>query len=88
MSAQWPGSILRGGAVDFYKLRPYVDIPHKYMEGVSVVVHAPRGRILKYQYLGVTSPPKTTPVQSRLKRLVADLSLDKHMLSEALRKKV
>ena len=25
---------------------------------------------------------------SRLKRLVADLSLDKHMLSEALRKKV
>ncbi|GMV51756.1 MAG: hypothetical protein AMXMBFR67_32990 [Nitrospira sp.] len=41
----------------------------------------------------LTSLPKTTASQmeeesARLKRLVADRSLDKHMLSEALRKKV
>jgi putative transposase len=45
----------------------------------------------KYAHLGVTELRKLRSLEeenSRLKRLVADLSLDKHMLSEALRKKV
>ena len=45
----------------------------------------------KYAYLGVSELRRLRQVEeenSRLKRLVADLSLDKHMLSEALRKKV
>ena len=45
----------------------------------------------KYAHLGVSERRRLRQVEeenSRLKRLVADLSLDKHMLSEALRKKV
>lgn len=43
----------------------------------------------KYAPLGVSELRRLRQVEeenSRLKRLVADLSLDKHMLSEALRK--
>lgn len=45
----------------------------------------------KYAHLGVRNRRSSLTVEeenSRLKRLVADLSLDKHMLAEALRKKV
>lgn len=45
----------------------------------------------KYAHLGVTELRRLRQLEeenSRLKRLVADLSLDKHMLSEALRKEV
>jgi putative transposase len=45
----------------------------------------------KYAHLGVSELRRLRQMEeenSRLKRLVADLSLDKHMLSEALRKKV
>ena len=45
----------------------------------------------KSAHLGVTELRRLGQLEdenSRLKRLVADLSLDKHMLSEALRKKV
>jgi putative transposase len=45
----------------------------------------------KFAHLGVSELRRLRQVEeenSRLKRLVADLSLDKHMLSEALRKKV
>ena len=45
----------------------------------------------KYAHLAVSELrrlPQVEEENSRLKRLVADLSLDKHMLSEALRKKV
>ncbi len=45
----------------------------------------------KYAHLGVSELCRLRQVEEengRLKRLVADLSLDKHMLSEALRKKV
>ena len=45
----------------------------------------------KYAHLGVSELRRLRKVEeenSRLKRLVTDLSLDKHMLSEALRKKV
>ncbi len=45
----------------------------------------------KYAHLGVSELRRLRQVEeenSQLKRLVADLSLDKHMLSEALRKKV
>ena len=44
----------------------------------------------QYAHLGVSELRRLRQVEeenSRLKRLVADLSLDKHMLSEALRKK-
>ena len=44
-----------------------------------------------YARLGVNELRRLRQLEkenSRLKRLVADLSLDKHMLSEALRKKV
>ena len=45
----------------------------------------------KYAHLGVSELRRLWQLdeeKSRLKRLVADLSLDKHMLSEALQKKV
>ena len=45
----------------------------------------------KYAYLGVSELRRLRQLEeenSRLKRLAADLSFDKHMLSEALRKKV
>jgi putative transposase len=45
----------------------------------------------KYAHLGVSELQRLRQLEdenSRLKRLVADLSLYKHMLSEALRKKV
>jgi len=45
----------------------------------------------KYAHLGVSELRRLRQVEeenARLKRLVADLSLDKHMLSEALRKKI
>jgi putative transposase len=45
----------------------------------------------KYAYLGVSELRRLRQLEEetgRLKRLGADLSLDKHMLSEALRKKV
>ena len=45
----------------------------------------------KYAHLGVSELRRLRQVEeenARLKRLVADLSLDKHMLSEALRKTV
>jgi putative transposase len=45
----------------------------------------------KYAHLGVSELRRLRQLEeenSRLKRLVADLSLDKHMLSEALRKTV
>ena len=45
----------------------------------------------KYGHLGVTELRRLRQLEdenTRLKRLVADLTLDKHMLSEALRKKV
>ena len=45
----------------------------------------------KYAHLGMSELRRLRQVEeenTRLKRLVADLSLDKHMLSEALRKKV
>ena len=45
----------------------------------------------KYAHLGVSELRRLRQLEeenNRLKRLVADLSLDKHMLSEALRKKV
>ena len=45
----------------------------------------------KYVHLGASELRRLRQVEeenSRLKWLVADLSLDKHMLSEALRKKV
>jgi putative transposase len=44
----------------------------------------------KYAHLGVAEVRKLRSLEeenSRLKRLVADLSLDKHLLTEALRKK-
>ena len=44
----------------------------------------------KYAHLGVSELRRLRQVEeenSRLKRLVVDLSLDKYMLSEALRKK-
>lgn len=45
----------------------------------------------KYTHLGVSELRRLRQLEeenARLKRLVADLSLDKHMLTEALRKKV
>jgi len=45
----------------------------------------------KYAHLGVSELRRLRQLEeenSRLKRLVADFSLDKHMLAEALRKKV
>lgn len=45
----------------------------------------------QYAHLGVSELRRLRQLEeenSRLKRLVADLSLDKHILSEALRKKV
>ena len=45
----------------------------------------------KYAHLGVSELRRLRQVEeenSRLKRLVADLSLDQHRLAEALRKKV
>jgi putative transposase len=45
----------------------------------------------KYAHLGVSELRRMRQVEDenrRLKALVADLTLDKHMLSEALRKKV
>ena len=45
----------------------------------------------KYAHLGVSELRRLRQLEeenSRLKQLVADRSLDKHMLSEALRKKV
>ena len=45
----------------------------------------------RYGHLGVTELRRLRQLEdenNRLKRLVADLTLDKHMLSEALRKKV
>jgi putative transposase len=45
----------------------------------------------KYAHLGVSELRRLRQVEDenrRLKQLVADLTLDKHMLSEALRKKV
>jgi len=45
----------------------------------------------KYAHLGVSELRRLRQLEdenSRLKRLVADLSLDKHMRAEALRKKV
>ena len=45
----------------------------------------------KYAHLGVSELRRLRQLEdenSRLKQLVADLTLDKHMLSEALRKKV
>jgi len=45
----------------------------------------------KYAHLGVSELHRLRQVEeqnSRLKRLVANLSLDKHMLTEALRKKI
>ena len=45
----------------------------------------------KYAHLGVSELRRLKQLEDengRLKRLVADLTLDKHMLSEALRKKV
>ena len=45
----------------------------------------------KYAHLGIAELRKLRSLEEengRLKRLVADLSLDKHMLTEALRKKV
>ena len=45
----------------------------------------------KYAHLGVSELRRLRQLEeenTRLKRQVADLSLDKHMLSEALRKKV
>ena len=44
----------------------------------------------KYAHVGMSElrrPRQLEEENGRLKRLVADLSLDKHMLSEALRKK-
>lgn len=44
----------------------------------------------KFAHLGVSELRRLRQVEdenARLKRLVADLTLDKHMLSEALRKK-
>jgi putative transposase len=41
----------------------------------------------KYAHLGVTELRSLEDENGRLKRLVADLSLDKHILTEALRKK-
>ena len=45
----------------------------------------------RYRHLGVSEVRRVRHLEeenSRLKRLVADLTLDKHMLAEALRKKV
>ena len=45
----------------------------------------------KYAHLGVSELRKLRSLEdenARLKRLVVDLTLDKHMLAEALRKKV
>ncbi len=45
----------------------------------------------KYAHLGVSELRRLRQVEDenrRLKQLVADLTLDKHMLTEALRKKV
>ena len=45
----------------------------------------------KFAHLGVSELRRLRSLEdenSRLKRLVADLTLDKHMLAEALRKKV
>jgi len=45
----------------------------------------------KYAHLGVSEVRRLRSLEeenTRLKRLVADLTLDKHMLAEALRKKV
>ena len=50
-----------------------------------------KNRKKKFAHLGVSELRRLRQVEeenARLKRLVADLSLDKHMLSEALRKKV
>ncbi|GKS58519.1 hypothetical protein YTPLAS18_20460 [Nitrospira sp.] len=47
--------------------------------------------VTRCAHLGVSELRRLRQVEeenARLKRLVADLSLDKHMLSEALRKKV
>ena len=49
------------------------------------------GHEVSYAHLGVSELRRLRQLEeenTRLKRLVADLSLDKHMLSEALRKKV
>ena len=42
----------------------------------------------EYAYLGVSELRRLEEENAWLKRLVADLCLDKHMLTEALRKKV
>ena len=45
----------------------------------------------KYAHLGISELRKLRSLEdenARLKRVVADLSLDKHILTEALRKKV
>lgn len=45
----------------------------------------------RYGHLGINEVRRVRQLEeenSRLKRLVADLTLDKHMLAEALRKKV
>jgi putative transposase len=45
----------------------------------------------KFQHLGVSEMRRVRQLEeenTRLKRVVADLTLDKHMLAEALRKKV
>ena len=45
----------------------------------------------KYAHLGVSELRRLRQLEeenTRLKQVVADLTLDKHMLSEALRKKV
>jgi len=45
----------------------------------------------RYAHLGVSEVRRLRQLEdenARLKRLVADLTLDKHMLAEALRKKV
>ena len=57
--------------------------------GVSAATSYARKK--KFAHLGVSELRRLRQVEEencRLKRLVADLSLDKHMLSEALRKKV
>ena len=49
------------------------------------------GRCTQFAHLGVSEWRRMRQLEDehrRLKELVADLTLDKHMLSEALRKKV